>query len=94
MRAQGGAWIFTSATLAVGDDFSHFLGRIGAPTANAVRIESPFDFESQALIYLPQGMPDPASRDYTASVITAALPLIAGRGRPQLPAVHEPSRAR
>ncbi len=39
MRAQGGAWIFTSATLAVGDDFSHFLGRIGAPAANAVRIE-------------------------------------------------------
>ena len=80
MRAQGGAWIFTSATLAVGDDFSHFLGRIGAPTAHAVRIESPFDFESQALIYLPEGMPDPASRDYTASVIAAALPLVTAAG--------------
>jgi len=80
MRAQGGAWIFTSATLAVGDDFSHFLGRIGAPAANAVRIESPFDFESQALIYLPQGMPDPASRDYTGQVIATALPLIAAAG--------------
>jgi ATP-dependent DNA helicase DinG len=80
MRAQGGAWIFTSATLAVGDDFSHFLGRIGAPTANAVRIESPFDFESQARIYLPDGLPDPASREYTSRVVAAALPLVEAAG--------------
>jgi len=80
MRAQGGAWIFTSATLAVGDDFSHFLGRIGAPTANAVRIESPFDFESQAMVYLPQALPDPASREYTSHVVAAALPLVEAAG--------------
>ncbi len=80
MRAQGGAWIFTSATLAVGEDFSHFLGRIGAPSAQAVRIESPFDFESQALIYLPQGMPDPSSGDYTTRVLEVAMPLIAAAG--------------
>jgi len=80
MRAQGGAWIFTSATLAVGDDFSHFLGRIGAPAAHAVRIESPFDFESQARTYLPQGLPAPSSRDYTGRVLEAALPLIEAAG--------------
>jgi len=80
MRAQGGAWIFTSATLAVGEDFSHFLGRIGAPTARTVRIESPFDFESQARIFLPEGLPDPASRDYTARVVEAALPLVEAAG--------------
>jgi ATP-dependent DNA helicase DinG len=80
MRAQGGAWIFTSATLAVGDDFSHFLGRIGAPAANAVRIESPFDFESQAMICLPEALPDPASREYTSRVIAAALPLVEAAG--------------
>jgi ATP-dependent DNA helicase DinG len=80
MRAQGGAWIFTSATLAVGDDFSHFLSRIGAPAAPSVKIDSPFDFESQAMILLPDGMPDPASRDYTARVVDAALPLIDAAG--------------
>jgi ATP-dependent DNA helicase DinG len=80
MRAQGGAWIFTSATLAVGDDFSHFLARVGAPHAEAARIDSPFDFESQAMIYLPDGMPDPASRDYTARVLQAALPLVEAAG--------------
>ncbi len=76
MRAQGGAWIFTSATLAVGDDFSHFLGRIGAPQAPSVRIDSPFDFGRQALLYLPPSMPDPASPGYTGRVLAEALPLI------------------
>lgn len=80
MRAQGGAWIFTSATLAVGDDFSHFLSRIGAPSAQSVKIDSPFDFESQAMVYLPAGMPEPASRDYTGRVLEAALPLVAAAG--------------
>jgi len=80
MKSQGGAWIFTSATLAVGDDFSHFLGRIGAPSAPSVRIESPFDFERQALLYLPSGMPDPASRDFTAQVVAEALPLVEAAG--------------
>jgi ATP-dependent DNA helicase DinG len=80
MRARGGAWIFTSATLAVGEDFTHFLGRIGATSARAVRIESPFDFASQARIFLPEGMPDPASREYTRRVVEAALPLIEAAG--------------
>jgi ATP-dependent DNA helicase DinG len=80
MRAQGGAWIFTSATLAVGDDFSHFLSRIGAPAAQSVKIDSPFDFESQAMILLPEGMPDPASREYTGRVVATALPLIDAAG--------------
>jgi ATP-dependent DNA helicase DinG len=80
MRARGGAWIFTSATLAVGEDFSHFLGRIGAPAAQAVRIESPFDYGSQAMICLPDGMPDPATPGYTARVVEAAMPLIEAAG--------------
>ena len=80
MRAQGGAWIFTSATLAVGDDFSHFLGRIGAAGAASVRIDSPFDFERQVLLHLPTGMPDPASPDYTGRVLDEALPLVEAAG--------------
>jgi ATP-dependent DNA helicase DinG len=80
MRAQGGAWIFTSATLAVGDDFTHFLSRIGAPTAQSVKIDSPFDFESQAMLLLPPGLPEPAAREYTARVVDTALPLIEAAG--------------
>ena len=75
------AWIFTSATLSLGDDFSHFAARLGLGDAATLRIESPFDFERQGLLYLPQDMPDPASSDYLAAVLGEALPLIeAARG--------------
>jgi ATP-dependent DNA helicase DinG len=80
MRARGCAWIFTSATLAVGNDFSHFLGRIGAPDAATLAIGSPFDFARQALLYLPEGLPDPASQQFTERVLAAALPLIEAAG--------------
>jgi len=70
------AWIFTSATLSLRDDFSHFAGRLGLDATAALKIESPFDYPRQALLYLPPHMPDPASAGFTAAVIAAALPLI------------------
>jgi len=81
VEARPCAWIFTSATLSVGEDFSHFAHRLGLDSAATLRIESPFDFERQGLLYLPQDMPDPASADYLAAVLGEALPLIdAARG--------------
>jgi ATP-dependent DNA helicase DinG len=80
MEARQCAWIFTSATLAVGDDFRHFLQRIGAPDAKTLCIDSPFDYENQALLYLPRGLPEPADRGHTAAVIERALPLIEAAG--------------
>lgn len=82
MRARSCAWVFTSATLAVGEDFGHFIERIGAEGARTLRIESPFDFPAQARIYLPPGLPDPADRGHTAAVVAEALPFIeAAEGR-------------
>lgn len=70
------AWVFTSATLAVGEDFGHFAHRLGLADAESLRIESPFDFEQQALLYLPPNMPDPSSADYLDAVLKEAQPLI------------------
>ncbi len=70
------AWIFTSATLSVGEDFSHFTSRLGLGAAETLAIPSPFDFESQALLYLPAKLPDPASPAHTPAVIDVAMPLI------------------
>lgn len=82
MQARSCAWVFTSATLAVGKDFGHFTSRIGADHARTLRIESPFDYRSQARIFLPQGLPDPADRTHTAAVVAEALPFIeAAAGR-------------
>jgi ATP-dependent DNA helicase DinG len=82
MTAQSCAWIFTSATLAVGEDFGHFTRRIGLGDIDTLRLDSPFDFERNALLYLPDGLPDPAAADYTRRVVNAARPVLeASEGR-------------
>ena len=70
------AWIFTSATLSVGEDFTHFTARLGLGEAETLAIASPFDFESQALLYLPPRLPDPADAAHTPAVVAVAVPLI------------------
>ncbi|HUX89517.1 MAG TPA: ATP-dependent DNA helicase [Gallionellaceae bacterium] len=76
------AWIFTSATLAVKKDFSHYQAEMGLITARTACWDSPFNYPEQALLYAPDNMPDPNSSAYTEAVIAAALPLIeASKGR-------------
>ncbi len=77
------AWIFTSATLAMGEDFSHFKRELGIEDAAARTWSSPFDFQRQALLYSPKGLPaDPNDPAYTEAVVEAALPVLkASRGR-------------
>ncbi|MDD5364915.1 MAG: ATP-dependent DNA helicase [Gallionellaceae bacterium] len=74
------AWIFTSATLSVRGDFGHFLGQIGLPQAATGYWESPFDYKNQALLYVPEGMPDPNSPGYTRAVAEAAWPVVKASG--------------
>lgn len=81
MQARRSAWIFTSATLSVGEDFSHFTSRLGLAQAETVRIPSPFDFERQSLLWLPEGLPEPAASEFVHALLEASLPLIdAARG--------------
>jgi ATP-dependent DNA helicase DinG len=80
IEARRAAWIFTSATLSLGEEFGHFTGRLGIAECSTLRIDSPFDHERQSLLYLPQRMPDPRSPDYVAAVIDTALPLIEAAG--------------
>ena len=80
LESQPGAWILTSATLAVGDDFSHYVRRSGLARARSVRFESPFDFANQALLYLPKGLGDPGAPGHTQAVVQAALPVLEASG--------------
>jgi ATP-dependent DNA helicase DinG len=80
LEAQPCAWVLTSATLAVGDDFSHFKRRSGLARAESVRFESPFDFPNQAVMYLPKGLGDPGAPGHSRAVIRAALPVIEASG--------------
>jgi ATP-dependent DNA helicase DinG len=74
------AWICTSATLAVGDSFDHFMGRLGMREATTVRFGSPFSYERQTLLYLPRGLDPPSSPRHTEQVIDAALPVMRAAG--------------
>jgi ATP-dependent DNA helicase DinG len=80
VASRCGAWIFTSATLSLGEEFGHFTGRLGLGEAPTLQINSPFDHERQSLLYLPPGLPQPAAREYVAAVIDTAVPLIAAAG--------------
>jgi ATP-dependent DNA helicase DinG len=80
IRKQGGAWIFTSATLAVGTNLSHFAGRVGLPDAEAKQFGSPFDYQHQALLYLPRKLDMPSTPQHTRQVVEAALPVIKASG--------------
>ena len=74
------AWIFTSATLSVNGDFKHFQGEMGLAEANTRSWPSPYDFANQALLYVPEGLPDPNSERYAEAVIEAAWPVVRASG--------------
>ncbi|MBU0750731.1 MAG: ATP-dependent DNA helicase [Gammaproteobacteria bacterium] len=74
------AWIFTSATLAVGSDFGHYRAELGLVEAETGCWGSPFDYENHALLYSPQHLPDPNSTHYNEAVVEAAWPAIKAAG--------------
>lgn len=80
LNASPRAWIFTSATLAVKSDFSHYIGQMGLSNANTGYWESPFDYGKQALFYVPENMPEPNSPGYSAAVAAVALPVVQASG--------------
>lgn len=76
-------WVFTSATLAVGDDFGAFLDRLGLGEESelaTLRLDSPFDFRARTRLYVPQGLPQPSDPDYTRRVVDVAVPLLEASG--------------
>lgn len=76
------AWIFTSATLAVKGDFSLYQQQLGLQEAETGCWDSPFDYPNQALLYVPQGMPNPNAAGYQKAWLEEVLPVLqASRGR-------------
>ncbi|NAX46564.1 ATP-dependent helicase [Photobacterium halotolerans] len=82
IEKQKGAWIFTSATLAVDEDFSHFSHRLGLQPAEQMSLTSPFDYQQQALLCVPRFLPEPNSHGLAAKLVTLMAPVIeANQGR-------------
>ncbi|MDH3266102.1 MAG: ATP-dependent DNA helicase, partial [Gammaproteobacteria bacterium] len=70
------AWIFTSATLAVAEDFSHFTSRMGLGDVRGLTFPSPYAIEKNGLVYLPANLPQPSDFGHTDAVIESAVPLL------------------
>jgi ATP-dependent DNA helicase DinG len=70
------AWIFTSATLAIGDDFSHFTDRLGLGEARTLAFPSPYALERHGLIFLPPGLPAPSDEAHTPAMLKSVVPLL------------------
>jgi ATP-dependent DNA helicase DinG len=76
IEAHPCSWVFTSATLSLGEDFSPFTSRLGLDGCATLKIDSPFDYPRQSLLYLPANMPLPASPEFLPAVMQVALELI------------------
>lgn len=74
--------ILTSATLSVEGGFDYLIKRLGIPYARTLNVASPFNFQEQSLLYVPQHLPDPRDANFlktAAEEIVRILKLSRGR---------------
>ncbi|HHF2905803.1 TPA: ATP-dependent DNA helicase [Vibrio diabolicus] len=76
IEIKQGAWIFTSATLAVSDDFKHFTERLGLKPTKQFSLPSPFDYQKQARLCVPRYLPEPNSNGLANKLVRMLAPVI------------------
>ncbi len=70
------SWILTSATLTVNQQFEHYQKQTGFNDAETLLLDSPFDYEKQALLLLPKCLPEPNDFEFNPSMFEYVLPLV------------------
>ncbi len=68
--------VLTSATLRTDQEFSYIKQRLGLETPLEVAVDSPFDFESSVLLYVPKDIPEPNQPYYQKNVEEAIVNLV------------------
>ncbi len=76
MSQKKRAWIFTSATMTVKQSFQLFVDTMGLNDAIKLQLKSPFNYQQQAILYVPRGLPDPRSGNYIEMLIEAVIPVL------------------
>ncbi|MCE9829914.1 ATP-dependent DNA helicase [Vibrio diabolicus] len=76
IEIKQGAWIFTSATLAVSGDFKHFTERLGLKPTKQFSLLSPFDYQKQARLCVPRYLPEPNSNGLADKLVRMLAPVI------------------
>ena len=77
---RGRAWIFLSATLAIGGQLDFYAQAMGLEAARQMVVPSPFDFPTQALLYVPTGVGNPSGADFAERLLASVWPLIEANG--------------
>lgn len=80
LKRQMCTYVFTSATLTMADSFDCFCKPLGLQQVKTLLLSSPFDYQQQALLYLPRGLPDPKNSTYYEVLLVRAIPLIEALG--------------
>lgn len=76
------AWVFTSATLSVNGGFGHFVQALGLQDADTLNLDSPFDYENNALMWLPKDLPEPHESTFVPALLETVRPVLeASQGR-------------
>lgn len=70
------SWVLTSATLTVNQAFDHYQKQTGFHDAETLLLDSPFDYQQQALMLLPKTLPEPNDFEFNPSMFEYVLPLI------------------
>jgi ATP-dependent DNA helicase DinG len=81
-QATPKSWIFTSATLGDEPTLKWFTEPCGLESAQVLRVESPFDYPSQAAMYVPRDIVrpnDPAHSAQVARLASAAVRALGGK---------------
>ncbi|MGB0723646.1 MAG: ATP-dependent DNA helicase [Gammaproteobacteria bacterium] len=73
-------WIHTSATLAINGRFAYFADQLGLDEPAELLLDSPFDYKTNALFYVPDHLPMPNEPGFTAQAVEAALPVLEASG--------------
>jgi ATP-dependent DNA helicase DinG len=71
-----GTVVLTSATLSSAGNFKFIRERLGLDVADEMIAESIFDFEHQAVLYLPPQMPDPRSPQWASAAANEVIKIV------------------
>ena len=74
--ASSDSMVFTSATMTTNNNFDYFKDLTGLKDIETRVFESPFDYEKNALLHIPMGLPNPNEKDFFSSLVDYVYPAI------------------
>lgn len=76
IKQTDSSWIFTSATIAVNDSVEHYRQQMGLTGAKSLLLDSPFNYQEQAMLCVPRYLPEPNAYDRVDALVYIAKRLI------------------